>query len=195
MRQAEGNVELKYGTLVADVIGEIICGFANTSGGSLIVGYSEKKNKTFGSSSNDERILRRVMRSFENPPQYELYYVEYQGKRLLVVDVMKNNDCLSLYQGIAYTHENNIYFALSGEELKNRVASQSDKYIQELLPKMQENLIELNNKVHEYEIGLAKSDKKALIYCIAGIIGGAVLSNIPKIIDFAEYIFSIISNS
>ena len=194
-RQTDVNIEFKYGTLVADIIGKIICGYANTSGGFIVVGYSEKKQKTYGYSHNDEKILNTVMNSFENVPHCEKYYVNYQDHRLLIIEVEKNENFISLYNGIAYVYQNDGCFALSGEEFKKRILSQSEQSIHELLPKMQDTLIELSTKVNDYEIGLAKSDKKALIYCIVGIIGGAVQSNIPTIVGLLQYLVSLLSAS
>lgn len=184
--QIDCNIEFKYGTLVDDVLGRIICGFANTSGGILVFGYSGKKELVLGYKGDAEKKIKKIMENIENAPQYEQYCVDYQGSRLSVLEIEKNKNCLSLYRGIAYVYKNNECYALSGNELMEKLSLLPGKYIQEMLPQMQDTLIELKKKTDEYELGLARSDKKALKYCIVGVVGGAILSNIPIVLNFFE---------
>ncbi len=115
-KQPEDNVVIKYGTLIPDALGRIISGFANTTGGTLIIGYSFKKNKVFGCSGGDDKLIRRIIESIENPPQNQIYYVDYQNHSLLIVEIMKNSK-LSFQQILILTTIG--FFQIAGETIRN----------------------------------------------------------------------------
>lgn len=74
-------------------IGRIICAFANTEGGYLILGVLNKHNKiTITGLSDDFRVLSVLKKSLlkiNHTPIIEKGYIEYDGKKLFVIKIEK----------------------------------------------------------------------------------------------------------
>ena len=88
--------------LVSKSLARLICSFANTSGGHIILGVSD--NKEVNGLSEDFRansITHKALDLLSPVPDVHYQYVTYQGKRLYVIKIKKSDNEI-LFEGNAY---------------------------------------------------------------------------------------------
>nr|WP_319401830.1 ATP-binding protein [uncultured Carboxylicivirga sp.] len=88
--------------LVSKSLARLVCSFANTSGGHIILGVSE--NKEVNGLSEDFRansITHKALDILSPVPDVHYQYVTYQGKRLYVIKIKKSESEI-LFEGNAY---------------------------------------------------------------------------------------------
>ncbi len=96
--------QLKYKALLPSniEIGRIICAFANTGGGLLILGVLNKYNKiTVTGLSDDfrvESVLKKAILKIAPLPVIEKGFIEYEGKKLFVIKVEKATQIVTYNQ-------------------------------------------------------------------------------------------------
>lgn len=87
--------KLKYKVLSPSntEIGKLICAFANTDGGVLILGVLNKYNKINVKGLSDdfrvESVLKTAILKIAPPPTIESGFIKYEGKKLFVIKVEK----------------------------------------------------------------------------------------------------------
>ncbi|SMC40560.1 helix-turn-helix domain-containing protein [Chryseobacterium sp. YR221] len=89
-------------------IAQIICSFANTSGGLLILGVSEIGGRKVSGLSEDFRatsITHKAIDLLSPKPTVDYGYVQYDGKKLFAIKVEKASTVISL-EGKIYIREN-----------------------------------------------------------------------------------------
>lgn len=88
-------------------IAQIICSFANTNGGTLILGVSEIGGLKVSGLSEDFRatsITHRAIDLLSPKPILDYGYVQHEGKKLFAINVQKSNTVISL-EGKIFTRE------------------------------------------------------------------------------------------
>lgn len=84
----------------AATVAQLIGSFANTKGGTVVLGVVEIGNKVLINGLSDEfravQITRKAIDLLSPPPTVTYDYVVYQGKRIFVIDVKKSDTPVSL---------------------------------------------------------------------------------------------------
>ena len=99
--------QLEYKAVLppAATVAQLICAFANTNGGCIVLGVVENgKSVLINGLSDDFRavqITRKAIDLLSPPPAVRYDYVVHQGKRLFVIDV-KKSDPLVVFGGRIY---------------------------------------------------------------------------------------------
>lgn len=107
--QPESDV-LEYKTVLppSKSIAQIICSFANTNGGMLILGVSEIGGLKVSGLSEDFRatsITHKAIDLLSPKPVVDYGYVEYDGKKIFAINVDKSEKIVSV-EGKIYLREN-----------------------------------------------------------------------------------------
>ena len=84
----------------AATVAQLICSFANTKGGAIVLGVVENGKEVLINGLSDEframQITRKAIDLLSPPPAVKYDYVVHQGKRLFVIDVQKSDMEVSL---------------------------------------------------------------------------------------------------
>lgn len=94
--------QLEYKAVLppAATVAQLICSFANTNGGGIVLGVVENGKKVLINGLSDEfravQITRKAIDLLSPPPAVRYDYVVLQGKRLFVIDVKKSEVEVSL---------------------------------------------------------------------------------------------------
>jgi hypothetical protein len=102
------NEELEYKAVLppAATIAQLMCAFANTNGGAIVLGVVEDGKGVVINGLSDEfralEITRKAIDLLSPPPTVTYDYVAHQGKRLFVIEVQKSSTEASL-GGKVYT--------------------------------------------------------------------------------------------
>jgi hypothetical protein len=87
--------QLEYKAVLppAATVAQLICSFANTNGGAIVLGVVENGKVLINGLSDEFRavqITRKAIDLLSPPPAVSYDYVVHQGKRLFVIDVKKS---------------------------------------------------------------------------------------------------------
>ena len=94
--------QLEYKAVLppAATVAQLICSFANTNGGGIVLGIVENGKEVLISGLSDEfravQITRKAIDLLSPSPGVSYDYVVHQGKRLFVIDVKKSDVQVSL---------------------------------------------------------------------------------------------------
>jgi hypothetical protein len=94
--------QLEYKAVLppAATVAQLICSFANTNGGGIVLGVVENGKEVLINGLSDEfravQITRKAIDLLAPPPMVTYDYVVHQGKRLFVIDVKKSDAPVSL---------------------------------------------------------------------------------------------------
>lgn len=94
--------QLEYKAVLppAATVAQLICSFANTNGGSIVLGVVENGKEVLINGLSDEfravQITRKAIDLLSPPPLASYDYIVLRGKRLFVIDVKKSDVEVSL---------------------------------------------------------------------------------------------------
>src|SRR5580704_15108260 len=94
--------QLEYKAVLppAATVAQLICSFANTNGGGIVLGVVENGKEVLINGLSDEfhavQITRKAIDLLSPPPGVSYDYVVHRGKRLFVIDVKKSDVQVSL---------------------------------------------------------------------------------------------------
>ena len=94
--------QLEYKAVLppAATVAQLICSFANTNGGGIVLGVVENGQQVLINGLSDEfravQITRKAIDLLSPPPTVSYDYVVHQGKRLFVIDIKKSDVKVSL---------------------------------------------------------------------------------------------------
>jgi ATP-dependent DNA helicase RecG len=104
-----------YKEKIDESFGKILCAYANTDGGSIVLGIS-KHGKAAGVSQKDEESATNIAENCKPPVKFISKWEEKDGKNLLTIDVPKS-DKIHTWKGIAYKRAGSSSFPMSVEEI------------------------------------------------------------------------------
>lgn len=93
------SLELKAVLPPSRSIGQILCAFANSSGGKLILGVNEANGRQVSGLSKDfhaSSVTKRAIEMLSPTPAVSHGYVEYEGKTLYLIEVHQSSDIVSI---------------------------------------------------------------------------------------------------
>jgi predicted HTH transcriptional regulator len=100
VKQGEGpSLEFKVSTPLPESLARLISGFANTSGGTLIVGIREPNTVTGTDIGRFEKLVQRTKERLNGKVQLEHYSIELEGKSLGVLEVQKSKIPIASTEG------------------------------------------------------------------------------------------------
>jgi hypothetical protein len=100
--------QLEYKAVLppAATLAQLICSFANTNGGGIVLGVVENGKEVLINGLSDDfravQITRKAIDLLSPPPAVSYDYVVHRGNRLFVIDVKKSASEVS-FQGKIYT--------------------------------------------------------------------------------------------
>jgi ATP-dependent DNA helicase RecG len=89
-----------YKEKIDQSFGKIVCAYANTNAGRIIVGVS-KKGKIVGTTQKEEEKATNIMENCKPPIKFRMKWEQRDGKHILIIDISKS-DRIHTWKGIAY---------------------------------------------------------------------------------------------
>jgi ATP-dependent DNA helicase RecG len=80
--------------------GKIVCAYANTNGGKIVVGIS-KTGKIVGTTQKDEEKATNIMETCKPPIKFRMKWEKRDNKDILIMDISRSNR-IHTWKGIAY---------------------------------------------------------------------------------------------
>lgn len=176
------TLEFKSKVVDLSIIAKNVAAFANNMGGIIIFGFSEEFG-ICGCRPNTVKTIERAIESLKNPPKYLIYSVKYDNHELIILEISKNENVLTYANGALYFRKADTNQLMNMEQLEKRFSKVDINALVEAVNSMNNTINSLNEKILSYEAGLAKSDKKSLKYCIAGIVGGAIFTILSLVVS------------
>ena len=186
LEQSEGEaLEFKSRLSSVHSICSVISAFANTKGGILIIGFHEGKG-VIGVSDNESIIIKKAFSLLTNPPEYISYNVKIKNKQLLIIEVQKNTDSLTSFQGALLCRKGESNVHMSTADIKVFFTKDDDSIIP---PKLVDILSEMNqiNKQQTDEIAklndeITRQSKSSIkynfLFCILSVILGYIITKL-----------------
>ncbi|KQS45894.1 transcriptional regulator [Flavobacterium sp. Leaf359] len=136
--QPEGEqIEYKAVLPPAKSVGQLIAAFANTKGGTIVLGVTDRNNKieTIGLSEDfrANSIVHKAIDLLSPKPLIQYFYSTHKGKRIYVIEVQKSSEEISI-EGKIFKRDG---VSIVAKNLPNEVIQSS------ALP----NIISLNQKL------------------------------------------------
>lgn len=147
--QPEG-IKLEYKSVLAPskIIAKIICAFANTEGGYLIFGMTDREIIGLSGDFHANTITQRAIESLTPIPYVNYEYILHQGKRLYVISVEKSEKTISL-EGHIYIRDG--YLTVLQKPSENQLLNAKSQII-----------LSLNQRLNEYNITCTESKSKVI---------------------------------
>lgn len=212
LSQPEGEqLEFKASVPYESVLSKVIVAFANTNGGTLVLGYNEIEKRITGVTNNTLVIVRSVCTSIAFAELCTVNEIEIEGKHILIIDVNKSSE-LVFYKGLAYIREGENIKLFGAQEIRNyytdNILSNSsstntvnkEPYLKivEALAEITDQYKELNAKytesVDKYNKDQKKNSRINWLYFIIGVIISISLSSlfVDKVQSLIDQILLII---
>jgi len=193
LEQPEGEtLEFKSKFTSVNQICSVISAFANTKGGILIIGFHERAG-VIGVSDNENLLIKKAFSLLTNPPEYITYNVTINNKKLLIIEVKKNANSPTSFQGALLCRTGKSNKHMSTDKIKFFLAKYNDsnfpKELVDILSEMNQTnknhtdeIKKLNDVItkqtNEMEQQKTLNSKENIKYCIWGAILGAILGAI-----------------
>ncbi len=104
-----------YKEKIDQSFGKIVCAYANTNGGTIIVGIS-KKSKTVGTTQEEEEKATNIMRNCKPPIKFRMKWEHRDVKHILIIDISKS-DRIHTWKGIAYKRSGSSSMPMDVDEI------------------------------------------------------------------------------
>jgi ATP-dependent DNA helicase RecG len=91
---------LDYKEKINESFGKIVCAYANTDGGKVIVGVT-KKDRVIGVTQKDEEKVTNIMENCKPSVKFNSKWEKMEGEDVLVVEIPKSNRTHT-WKGVAY---------------------------------------------------------------------------------------------
>ena len=169
----QGETEqVEFKAMIPDplIFSKVIGAFANSNGGTIIVGV-EEPNRVIGCDYNRLQNLLGRTKDLLNPvPRIEISQIEFEGKTLGIIEVEKSAN-LTFAAGGIYERQGEMIRTMTPLELKNKIVQFAKPENQDFLAKALNKQTEIIEELRD-EIRTSNSFKSKLKdYLIGGLIG------------------------
>jgi len=89
-----------YKEKIDQSFGKIVCAYANTNGGKIIVGIS-KSDKIVGTTQKEEEKATNILENCKPPVKFRMKWEQRDGKNILIIDI-SGSDRIHTWKGVAY---------------------------------------------------------------------------------------------
>lgn len=198
------TIEFKASVPPVNILCKVIAAFANTHGGVFLLGVHEQRG-IVGITPGDSQKVIQAISHMENPPKYECAEVTIDGKTVLAVEIQPNVGRLTHCQGGLYCRKGDRICLMDEDDIKRhyqdisrpqengqltstialmnksicKLTEQVQQH-QEEVQRHQEEVKEYQEQVRQYQSELEKANKKSgisdFLYCILGVVLGALVS-------------------
>lgn len=123
IRQGE-NIQLEKKAVVPSVLGlaQLICGFANTSGGTIIVGVQEPDRIVGCDWRTLSQIFERALKQLNPAPECYLHQIIIESHVVGILKVGKSSKVV-ISAGGAFLRDGDRTLAITANELEKRIAA------------------------------------------------------------------------
>ena len=94
------NETVEFMQPVSPLLARTVVAFANTKGGIVVIGYDERNNTVVGVQPPIEGEVRNILKAYLH--LCDIYFVEYEQKQVLIIEVSEANYTVSLKGKIYY---------------------------------------------------------------------------------------------
>ena len=183
LNKSESDIlEFKCSLVAIDKICNTIASFSNTKGGIIIIGVNDDKS-IVGVPNIDLAEIELKISYYVDSADYLIYSIEYQENNIIIIDVQKNENKITVVKGLIWSRKNNTNRLMNFEDIKQYRCEHNlsnDEYYK-LISDMNRNilkisteLIEIKNELKRKNDSLIKSEGKRKFSDIFNIIQGLI---------------------
>ena len=165
------QLEFKERITNADIAAKYIVSFANTNGGRLIVGYSERTKSIIGVTPKDRTLIDKAIKSIDNLSKVDIYTLDFDKKEVLVVDVEKQEQGVVFLNGRMFSRNHQSVTLMSEKEITQRMTTASND-------KLLEAIMKLNAQNEQLVALINKNSRSSTIISIITCVTGALLGTL-----------------
>ena len=212
LSQPEGEkLEFKTNLRNESVLCRVIVAFANTNGGTVVIGYSKDEERVIEISDDTLSIVLSVCHSDAYAKLCTVNEIEIEGKHILIIDVEKSSELL-FFNGLAYVRNGEQIKSLGAQDIRNYYtdnilsnSSSTDTVNKELYLKIVDTLAEITEQnkelnakytesVDKYNKDQKRNSRINWLYFIIGVIISISLSSlfVDKVQSLIDQILLII---
>ena len=165
------QLEFKEHITNVEIAAKYIVSFANTNGGRLIVGYSERTKSIIGITPKDRMLIDKAIESIADLSKIDVYTLDFDKKGVLVVDVEKQEQGVVFLNGRMFSRNHQGITIMGEKEIAQRMANAPNDKLLDAITKLNnqnEQLVTLTNK------NARSSTILSIITCVAGALLGTL---------------------
>jgi predicted HTH transcriptional regulator len=185
VRAGEGpQVEFKVGTPFPDNLARLISGFANTSGGTLIVGIKEPAVVAGTDPKRFNTFVKLGLGKVQGEVAYNHYTVDIDGKTLGILEISPSKVPVASAEGY-FKRVGESEQLLSSQDLVTRMASVSNHSA--ALDVLSETITSQSKLIEKLQASFdaANSWKRKAFYAVLGAIAGAAAKAVLAAVGLA----------
>lgn len=165
------NKELEYKAVLPPprTIAKVISAFANTEGGYLIIGISNRNSKIeIKGLEKDIKAIQITEKSLEllsNKPEVEYQYINYKGSNIFVIKVYKSDNLISFENRIFKRERDTVKKGELEHEVNNKNFSDIKKICNKINESIQQSTSAKNQVLEHYKSILEITNSCSAILC------------------------------
>lgn len=165
------QLEFKERIANAEIVAKHIVSFANTNGGRLIVGYSERTKSIIGVTQKDRVLIDKAIKLIDVLSKVDIYTLDFDKKEVLIVDVEKQEQGVAFLNGRIFYRNHQGITIMGEKEITQRMSDVSND-------KLLEAITKLNNQNEQLVALINKNSRSSTIISFVTCIAGALLGTL-----------------
>lgn len=168
------KVEFKSRVAHPDLLARLLAAFANTEGGTILIGVDERTGIVGCSSQQMMRVFNAAIRRLKDGSHSSMYFHRIEGKEVAVISVAKAPRVVSTTEGM-FVRRGEAISAMTADEIRARLRPSEgrEEKVDQLIVTVTE-LTKSNQELRDMIIESNSWRSKSKDYVIGGAVGAAL---------------------